>query len=479
MRSVDVPLGGARLDIALAPIRRTATLRVVADDAEMARVKAVPGVWNPVSIDLPYSLRPTRIVEELIASPEGFVLWSDDRLVRKWPARNRPDVIVVSLDTVRPDYLTPYNPGESTPALAAFAKEATRFDQAISVTSWTLPAHEAVFTGTYPSIDGGRLDTRDATLAELFASAGYDTWGMSGGPFTDATFGFQRGFRSYLDSIPGKHAAETTSAALDWIQHASKATPVFAFLNYFDAHEPNTGLTAAEWRSMDSYAFHWTPETVARIRGAYRQDVRTLDREVGRLLDGIRRTRDWRNTVVVVFGDHGQLLGERGMIGHALRLDEELIHVPLLVKAAGKTPLPDHYADQIQLTDVLPLVTELAGIPIDQEPTMVGRISAGLPVRPLAFAQVHHPASPGLLDSSQWASESLQLVRTDTLRAIRDAEGHLSLTTTSDGTRLLDPATMPPLFRELDTFAKGSQPGGELRVRREVLKRLRALGYIR
>ena len=117
VRSVDVPLGGARLDIALAPIRRTATLRVVADDAEMARVKAVPGVWNPVSIDLPYSLRPTRIVEELIASPEGFVLWSDDRLVRKWPARNRPDVIVVSLDTVRPDYLTPYNPGESTPAL--------------------------------------------------------------------------------------------------------------------------------------------------------------------------------------------------------------------------------------------------------------------------------------------------------------------------------------------------------------------------
>ncbi|HEX4567719.1 MAG TPA: sulfatase [Vicinamibacterales bacterium] len=479
VRSVDVPFGGARLDVALAPIRRAATLRVLADDVEVARVKALPGVWNPVSVDLPYSLRSTRVVEELIASPEGLVFWSDDRLVRKWPVRSRPDVIVISLDTVRPDYLTPYNPGESTPALAAFAKDATRFDQAISVSSWTLPAHEAIFTGTYPSIDGGRLDARDATLAELFASAGYDTFGVSSGPFTDSTFGFQRGFRSYLDSIPGKHAADTTSAALDWIEHTSKATPVFAFLNYFDAHEPNTGLTTAEWLAMDSRAFHWTPEAVARIRGAYRQDVRSLDREVGRLFDGIRRTRDWRNTVVVVLGDHGQLLGERGMIGHALRLDEELIHVPLLVKAAGNASLPDHYAEQIQLTDVLPLVTELAGIPVDQEPSSVARISAGLPIRPLAFAQVRHPASEGLLDSSQWASESLQLVRTDTLRAIRDAEGHLSLTTTTDSARLLDTATMPSLFLELDAFAKGSQPGGALRVRPEVLKRLRALGYIR
>jgi arylsulfatase A-like enzyme len=478
MRSIDVPLGGARLDIALAPIRRTATLRVLADDVEVARVKALPGVWNPVSVDLPYSLRSTRVVEELIASPEGLVFWSDDRLVRKFPARSRPDVIVVSLDTVRPDYLTPYNPVESTPALAAFAKEATRFDQAISVSSWTLPAHEAVFTGTYPSIDGGRLDARDATLAELFASAGYDTFGVSGGPFTDSTFGFQRGFRSYLDSIPGKHAADTTSAALDWIYHASPATPVFAFLNYFDAHEPNTGLTTAEWLDMDSRAFHWTPAAVARIRAAYRQDIRTLDREVGRLFDGIRSARDWRNTIVVVFGDHGQLLGERGMIGHALRLDEELIHVPLFVKAAAE-PLPDHYAEQIQLTDVLPLVTELAGIPVDQEPSTVERISAGLPIRPLAFAQVRHPASPGRLNSSQWASESLQLARTDTLRAVRDAEGHLTLTTVGDSLRPLDPSTMPSLFRELDAFAKGSQSAGALQIRPEVLKRLRALGYVR
>jgi arylsulfatase A-like enzyme len=478
-RSVSVPIGGARLELALGPIRRGATLRVLADDVEIARVKAAPGVWNPISVDLPSSLTSMRIVEELTASPEGLVFWSDDRLVRKWPARSRPDVIVVSLDTVRPDYLTPYNRNESTPALAAFAKEATRFDQAISVSSWTLPAHEAIFSGAYPSIDGGRIDAHESTLAELFASAGYDTFGVSGGPFTDAAFGFQRGFASYRDSAPAKDAAGTTTAAIDWMSHASSATPVFAFLNYFDAHEPNTGVSLSEWREMDSRDYHWTPEAVARVRDAYRKDVRTLDREVGRLFEGIRRTRDWNNTVVVVLADHGQLLGERGMIGHALRLDEELIHVPLLVKPAGGAHLPDHYADQIQLTDVFPLAVELAGLPCDQKPSVLARIASDLPIRPLTFAQVRHLASPNLVESSQWQSESLQLVRTDTLRATRDAEGHLTLATLGDDDHTLDPATMPSLFHELDSFRKVSEPGDALRVRRDVLKRLRALGYVR
>jgi hypothetical protein len=107
------------------------------------------------------------------------------------------------------------------------------------------------------------------------------------------------------------------------------------------------------------------------------------------------------------------------------------------------------------------------------------RIIAGLPIRPLTFAQVRHLASPGLLDSSQWESESLRLVRTDTMRAMRDGEGRLTLSMTNDCQRALDSSSMPALFRELDTFERGSQPGGVLHVRREVLKRLRALGYIR
>ena len=480
VRSLPVPLGGARLELALAAIRRTATLRVLADDVEIARVKAPPGVWTPAAIELPPSIRPVRIVEELTTSPEGLVFWSDDRLLRDVPPRRRPDVIVVSLDTVRPDYLTPYVKSEvTTPALAAFATEATRFDQAISVSSWTLPAHDAVFTGSYPGIDGNRIDASRITLAERFASAGYDTFGVSGGPFVDSAFGFERGFTSYLDSIPGKHATETTTWAIDRIGHVPAATPVFAFLNYFDAHEPNTGFSTLEWFQMNSREFHWTPEAVARVRAAYSHDVASLDREIGRLFDGIRRTRDWSDTVVIVFGDHGQLLGERGMIGHALRLDEELIHVPLLVKPAGGLRLPNHYGEQVQLTDVYPLALELAGLPPEQEASLIDCISRSLPIRPLTFARVHHPVTPDLLDSSQWQSESLQLARTDTLRAMRDADGHLTLTTIGDPGHALDPATVPSLFQDLDAFERGSQPGAAEHVRRDVLKRLRALGYIR
>jgi arylsulfatase A-like enzyme len=478
-RDLTVPLAGARLELAVAPIRRTATLRVVANNVELLRVKALPGVWTPVVVHLSPSPTPVHVIEELTTSPEGVVAWSDDRLIEGTPARGRPDVILVSLDTTRPDYLSPYNPHEATPALARFAREATRFDQAISVSSWTLPAHEAIFTGAYPSIDGGRLDAKDPTLAEMFAASGYDTLGVSGGPFTDTSFGFQRGFASYLDSVPGRRAVDTTTWVLDRVEHAPRTTPMFAFVNYFDAHEPNTGYAVAEWRDMDSRDFQWTPEAVARLRDAYRHDVQSMDRELGRLFDGLRRTRDWRNTVVIVLSDHGQLLGERGMIGHALRLDEELIHVPLLVKPADGLRMPDHYGEQVQLTDVFPLTLELAGIPTDLPAPVLGRIMAGAPIRTLTFAQVRHPASPGLLDSSQWESESLQLVRTDTLRAMRDAEGRLTLTEIADRQHVLPPASMPSLFSELETFERGSQPDSPFRVRRDVLKRLRALGYIR
>lgn len=478
-RDLAVPFSGAVLEMAIAPVHRTATLRILADAVELARVKAIPGGWTPIAVRLSPSLRPVHVTEELETSPEGVVAWSDDRVIEGTPRNVRPDVIVISLDTTRPDYLTPYNPRESTPALAGFAKEATRFDQAISVSSWTLPAHEALFTGTYPSIDGGRLDAAQPTLTEMFASAGYDTFGISGGPFVDSTFGFQRGFASYLDSAPGRRAHDATTWVLDRIGHASRKTPVFAFVNYFDAHEPNTGYTIPEWQQMDSREFQWTPEATARLRDAYRHDVRSLDSELGRLFDGLRRARDWNNTVVIVFGDHGQLLGERGMIGHALRLDEELIHVPLLVKPADGLRLPDHYSEQVQLTDVFPLTLELAGIPVDLPSPVLARIMEAVPIRTLTFAQVRHAATAALLDSSQWQSESLQLVRTDTLRATRDAEGQLTLTQINDCLRPLSPESMPSLFRELDTFEKGSGPGGPLQVRRDVLKRLKALGYIR
>ena len=111
---------------------------------------------------------------------------------------------------------------------------------------------------------------------------------------------------------------------------------------------------------------------------------------------------------------------------------------------------------------------------------VLGRIMAGMPIRTLAFAQVRHPASPGLLDSSQWESESLQLVRTDTLRAMRDAEGRLTLTEVAETvSAFCTPASIPTLFSELDTFEKSSQPDSSFSIRRDVLKRLRALGYVR
>ena len=121
-----------------------------------------------------------------------------------------------------------------------------------------------------------------------------------GGDPTDSTFGFQQGYRTYLDSGDWKNADAITSWALERVTRSKRGAPLFLFLNYFDAHEPYTGVPTAEWQALDAGASPLTPEKVARIRAGYREGLRDIDRQLARLFDGFRRSRDWQNTVVIV-----------------------------------------------------------------------------------------------------------------------------------------------------------------------------------
>ena len=485
--------GSARFETSFAPLQARATMKisVAGASAPLVTVTAAAGQWTPVVAELPQSSgNELEIVEELVTAPGRLVLWGDDRLVPLAPQDNRPDVILISLDTVRPDYLTPYSPTEpTTPTLAQLAQEGMRFDQAISVTSWTMPAHAAVFSGRYPNLGLGfseRLDPGELTLAEVFSAAGYSTHGASGGPYTDSDFGFQQGFRSYLDSHNWKNAAAITDWALARLAESTRGTPLFLFLNYFDAHEPIGDLTTEEWHAIDSGKRKLTPAMRDRIRTAYRADLQTIDRQLARLFAGVRRSRNWQNTIVIAFSDHGQLLGERGGVGHALTLDEELIRVPLIVKPAGRVRPPRPiYREQFQLTDLFSLTTELAGIEDEREAASLSHVLAGRPVRDLTFAQVHHDPTPALTAMPRWQSATLRAVRTDSSKVVRDLEGRVVTYRIRSGaeSEVSRGALTDRLLAELDTFER--QRSGEaaasppLVLRRELLDRLRALGYIR
>jgi arylsulfatase A-like enzyme len=269
-----------------------------------------------------------------------------------------------------------------------------------------------MFTGLYPSRHGAGVEQRRLradvpTLARRLAAAGYVTAGVAGGRLVSHHFGAGRGFTYYLDPDDGVRtsADRLTDHAFDLLAR-SEGEHLFLFLNYFDPHwtyaAPATYATAAgvpaaravlrseAWQGAAAgNANQWvrimhgeeapTPQGLAWLRAAYEAEVRFMDAEVGRLFAELKRRGAWRDALVVVVADHGELLGERGLYSHAYRLEPELVDVPLLVKWPGqRTPRrPD---DLVSVADLFPTLLRAAGL----------ASPAGLDGLPLQDAEVSH-----------------------------------------------------------------------------------------
>ena len=123
-----------------------------------------------------------------------------------------PDIILISIDSLRPDHLGCYGYGRPTsPTIDALAQEGVRCASAVSTTSWTLPAHAALFTGLYDSahgaVDNGtKLVDSHVTLAEVLQDAGYQTAGFYGGPYLHPMFGLGQGFETYESCMSEIHS---------------------------------------------------------------------------------------------------------------------------------------------------------------------------------------------------------------------------------------------------------------------------------
>src|SRR6266446_5546382 len=171
-----------------------------------------------------------------------------------WP-RQKPHVLLITLDTTRADRLGCYGYGPAkTPALDALAQAGVLCQRASTVAPVTLPAHASLFTGLYPAENGvrtngrGRLDEAIPTLAEVLRRHGYDTGAFVASFVLDRKFGLARGFQVYDDEFAGDAPASdalhrerpgeaVVDAALDWLG-GKRARPFFCWVHLYDAHFP-------------------------------------------------------------------------------------------------------------------------------------------------------------------------------------------------------------------------------------------------
>jgi arylsulfatase A-like enzyme len=345
----------------------------------------------------------------LRSSGPGAVAWGELYLLRPGEASEppeRPNVVLVSLDTVRADHLSLYGyPRSTSPRLDAFARDAWVFPNAYSVSTWTLPSHASLFTGLLPDQHGvrrlaDRLPGTVPLLAEELRAAGYRTAAITDGGFLGTEWGFSRGFERY-DASPGqpwepKDVASIVAAAERWLED-NRVRPFFLFVHTYEAHQPyvdREGFAApfvdpayeGPFRHrVDVLSGDRPPITEAdmpQVTALYDGGLRRADHYLGELLELMRRRGLLATTAVIVTSDHGEELREHGDFEHALgKVFDENVRVPLVFRPPGGVPAAKRRRPPTAVTglDVHATVLELAGLLGDGE---LGRSLAALATAP-------------------------------------------------------------------------------------------------
>ena len=305
------------------------------------------------------------------------------RLARR-PAAARPNVLLISIDTLNSAALPPSAAGSrSLPNLAALMKAGHRFTRAVSPASWTLPAHASMLTGVYPDAHG--LTAPKAGLypdvpnpVEGLRAAGYHTLGFTDGGFVDAEFGLGRGFDRYDDPAPpGMEASRAGSEAANAAGPFARAVsylasrkpddpPFFLFVHTYFVHDYFLNAEGIEPGTHERCLLgvqHCDAAAWARLEDLYRSRVETIDGELGELLAVIERRGERDRTLVILTSDHGEgFAPDRGRIHHGGRLHADVLDVPLVWSGPGVVPgqtkLP------VSLVDLMPTVLEHVGVPI-------------------------------------------------------------------------------------------------------------------
>jgi choline-sulfatase len=433
----------------------------------------------------------------IAAAAAGWVLFGPGRSpagkVRRLWARNgveKPNVILVTLDTTRADRLGCYGYSRArTPNLDAAAGRGVLFEQAATAAPLTLPAHCTIMTGTYPTYHGVRINGNTAlgdgqtTLAEVLAGRGYDTGAFIAAFVLDGRWGLKQGFAHYDDQFDLKRYThidlasvqrpgnEVMDAALAWLD-ARKDKPFFAWIHLYDPHHP--------YEPPEPYRTEFGGRGPS---GLYDGEIAFMDEQIGRLTAWLEKTGLDRSSILLFVGDHGEALGSHGEGTHGYYVYDYAVRVPLIVIAPLGGLAGSRIAAQVSTADVVPSLLGLLGL---APPAQVqGRSLVPLMFEPAAGRSV--PAySESLTPNLQFGWSALHALRTPAFKYIeapraelydlsRDPDERVNILDSSPDVAGRMKAELDRLMAETSSGAPAPEAAN---IDRETMERLTALGYI-
>jgi len=307
----------------------------------------------------------------------------------KWRREKKPNIILISIDTVRRDHCSAYGyERDTTPNLRVFAEQGASFDLAYAPTPTTGPSHATMFTSLYPIAhgvvkNGLKLSQEHDTIAEHLSAHGYQTAAVLGSFILDSKFGYAQGFSFYdddfelgKDTAPKSHlygirldkgfdrrADDTTQRAINWLKkQRHPARPFFLFIHYWDPHDP--------YVPPEPFLSQFAPDKnhptqLEKMIGRYDAEIAFADQEMGRLFEALQQMGIEEDTIVVITSDHGEGLMQHGCRTHGHNIYEEAVRIPLLFRWPNRIPQGRVFSAPVELVDLAPTILDLVAIKPD------------------------------------------------------------------------------------------------------------------
>ncbi len=322
------------------------------------------------------------------------------------PGASRPNVLLITVDTLRPDHLGCYGYARKTsPNIDLVARRGVVFRVATTAAGRTVQSFPSILTGVYPPVHGLRYEGQShealegrMTLTRALRDAGYQAFAVTQG----LNVGLHRDFEPqnydpeiYLDPegrkvrVPTRNDEDATRKAVQWLRaHVTPGgAPFFLWLRYdaphwpYEAPAPFTEMFDPGYKGPLTFNDEARPgvergdiifgrtrlpaREVEHAIALYDGEVAYSDRAIGGLMKSLRDLGVIENTIVLVTADHGEGLGEHDyFFEHGAYLYEPTVRVPFIVTAPGRLPAGTLVETQARTIDILPTLLDLAGVPI-------------------------------------------------------------------------------------------------------------------
>ena len=311
------------------------------------------------------------------------------------PKAEGPSLILVTMDTTRPDHLGAYGYADAhTPNIDKVASEGAHFERAYAVVPLTTPAHGSMMSGLYPTRTGihtngdAILNEEVTTLAEILNEQGYHTAASVSAFVTTRIWNLDQGFDAYFDKVEAapdardtrwsreRRAGEVIDDLEGWLAEKPKDEPFFVWAHFYDPHDPYDPPEP------------WDEKLKGR---PYDGEIAYMDGQIGRLRELAEATAGDEGVAIILVADHGEAFGEHNERLHGTFAWDTTMRIPFIVKPAK--PLAEGKAVSevtVSNVDVMPTALGLLGQSAPEGldgRNLAAAVQGGMPERPPVYME--------------------------------------------------------------------------------------------